>query len=52
MGCENQTNREDLEIITSSGTIGDLRVTKVPPPEVVNSGYNYIPLELKQNKIK
>ena len=48
MGCENQTNREDLEIITSSGTIGDLRVTKVPPPEVVNSGYNYIPLELKQ----
>ena len=38
MGCENQPSQEDLDIITSSGTIGDLKITTVPPPEIENDG--------------
>lgn len=46
MGCENPPTQEELDIITSSGTIGEMRVTKVPPPEIVNEGCNYISPEL------
>ena len=28
------------------GTIGDLRITKIPPPEIINEGYDYITPEL------
>ena len=48
MGCENPTNQEELDLIMSSGTIGDLRVTKVPPLEVQNEGFNYITPELNK----
>ena len=47
MGCENQPSQEDLDIITSSGTIGDLKITTVPPPEIENEGCTYINFELK-----
>ena len=46
MGCENQPSQEDLDIITSSGTIGDLKITTVPPPEIENDGCTYITFEL------
>ena len=46
MGCENPTSKEDLDIIMTKGTIGDLRVTKIPPPEIINEGYDYITPEL------
>ena len=46
MGCENLTSKEDLDIILTKGTIGDLRITKIPPPEIINEGYDYITPEL------
>ena len=46
MGCENPTSKEDLDIILTKGTIGDLRITKIPPPEIINEGYDYITPEL------
>ena len=42
MGCENPTSKEDLDIILTKGTIGDLRITKISLPEIINKGYNYI----------
>ena len=46
MGCENPTSKEDLDIILTKGTIGDLRITKIPPPEIINEGYDFITPEL------
>ena len=42
------TNQDDLDLIASSGNISDLRITKVPPPEVQNEGYDYITPELNK----
>ena len=46
MGCQNPADKTDLEIVTSSGGIGDLKISKVPPPEIQNEGCRYIPAEL------
>ena len=35
MGCQNPADKTDLEIITSSGGVGDLKISKVPPPEIL-----------------
>ena len=34
MGCKNAQEPLDLDLITASGGIGDLKITKNPPPEV------------------
>lgn len=46
MGCKNAQEPLDLDLITASGGIGDLKITKNPPPEVQNPGCQYIPYEL------
>ena len=46
MGCENSPSQEDLDIIASSGTIGELKITKISPPEIENEEYKHINLEL------
>lgn len=47
MGCENPTSKEDVDIIMSSGTISDLHVTKISPPEIQNEGCEEMPSDLK-----
>ena len=32
MGCQNPAERMDLDLITSSGGIGELKISKVTPP--------------------
>ena len=46
MGCKNVIEKFDLDLITSSGGIGDLKITKVPPPEIQNEGCQFLPSEL------
>ena len=47
MGCENPTSKEDVDIIMSSGSISDLHITTIPPPEIQNEGCDSLPSELK-----
>ena len=46
MGCKNVSDPLDLDLITSSGRVSDLKITKIPPSEVQNPGYQSIPYEL------
>ena len=47
MGCENPPSKEELDLITSRGTINELEVSRIPPPEIDNEGCNYFSPELK-----
>lgn len=46
MGCQNPVDKMDMDIVTSSGGIGDLKLTRVPPSEALNEGYKLIPSDL------
>lgn len=46
MGCQNLTEKTDLDLITSSEGIGDLKITTVPPSEIQNEGCQVFPLDL------
>lgn len=49
MGCQFPSSKVDLDLITSSGGISDLKISKIPPLEVENEGCQYIPFDLKNS---
>ena len=46
MGCKNECNKEDLDLILSSGGVSELKISKIPPNEIQNEGYDPFPPEL------
>ena len=46
MGCQNQCNKEDLDLIMESGGVSELKISKVSPLEIQNEGYESLPSEL------
>ena len=46
MGCKNPSEKLDRDLINSSNGIGELQISKVPPPEIENEGYNAFPPDL------
>lgn len=46
MGCQNPADKMDLDLVTTSGGIGELKISKVPPPEIENEGCSFFPSDL------
>ena len=46
MGCQNNVNKEDLDLIMESGGVNELKINKASPLEIQNEGYESLPSEI------